>query len=131
MQHQELVLGDEVLAALCVVVRLLDVFDVCRAAADHPGMSAHLWLLFIPAALSWLLQILVLAMVSIHSEVSPGYALTAPLGLGLLYAMLFDSSIRITTGIGVRWKGRKIYERRGIRPPRFRTDAPRVSNIEE
>ncbi len=95
------------------------------------GMSAHLWLLFVPAALSWLLQILVLAMVSIHSEVSPGYALTAPLGLGLLYAMLFDSSIRITTGIGVRWKGRKIYERRGIRPPRFRADAPRVSNLEE
>ncbi len=95
------------------------------------GVSADLWLLFIPAALSWLLQVIVLAMASIRSEVSPGYALTAPLGLSLLYAMLFDSSIRITTGIGVRWKGRKIYESTGVRPPRFRTAAPNVSNLEE
>jgi glycosyltransferase involved in cell wall biosynthesis len=95
------------------------------------GVSADLWLLFLPAALSWLLQVLVLAMVSKHSDVSPVYALTAPLGLGLLYAMLFDSSIRITTGTGVTWKGRRIYEGGGVRPPRFRTAAPRVSNIED
>jgi hypothetical protein len=95
------------------------------------GMSADLWLLFIPAALSWLLQVLLLAVVSKRSGVSPTYALTAPLGLGLLYAMLFDSSIRITTGKGVTWKGRRIYESSGVRPPRFRTAAPHVSNIEE
>jgi hypothetical protein len=83
------------------------------------------------AALSWLLQGLVLAMASIRSGVSPAYALTAPLGLGLLYAMLFDSSIRITTGKGVTWKGRRIYESSGVRPPRFRTAAPHVSNFEE
>jgi chlorobactene glucosyltransferase len=82
------------------------------------GASADLWLLFIPAVLSWLLQVLVLAMVSKRSEVSPAYALTAPLGLGLLYAMLFDSSIRITSGKGVTWKGRRIYESGGVRPPR-------------
>jgi len=85
------------------------------------GVSADLWLLFIPAALSWLLQVLVLAMVSRRSEASPAYALTAPLGLSLLYAMLFDSSIRITTGKGVTWKGRRIYESGGVRPPRFVT----------
>ena len=95
------------------------------------GVSADLWPLFIPAALSWSLQVLVLAMVSIGSEVSPAYALTAPLGLGLLYAMLFDSSIRITTGKGVTWKGRRIYESSGVRPPRFRTVAPHVSNMKE
>jgi chlorobactene glucosyltransferase len=95
------------------------------------GVSAHLWLLFIPAVLSWLLQVLALAMVSLRSEVSPAYALTAPLGLGLLYAMLFDSSIRITTGKGVTWKGRRIYESSGVRPPRVRTAAPHVSNLEE
>ena len=126
MQHQELVLRDEVLTALCDVVRLL-----ASAIGIAAGVSADLWLLFIPAALSWLLQVIVLAMASIRSEVSPGYALTAPLGLSLLYAMLFDSSIRITTGIGVRWKGRKIYESTGVRPPRFRTTAPNVSNLEE
>jgi cellulose synthase/poly-beta-1,6-N-acetylglucosamine synthase-like glycosyltransferase len=95
------------------------------------GVSAELWRLFIPAALSWLLQVLVLAMVSMRSEVYPAYALTAPLGLGLLYAMLFDSSMRITTGKGVTWKGRKLYERGGVRPPRLGTGAQRVSSTEE
>jgi chlorobactene glucosyltransferase len=93
------------------------------------GVRADLWPLFIPAALSWLLQVLILAMVSLRSEVSPAYALTAPLGLGLLYAMLLDSSIRITSGKGVTWKGRRVYESGGVRPPRFAP--PQVSKIEE
>ena len=124
MQHQELVLRDEVLTALCDVVRLL-----ASAIGIAAGVSADLWLLLIPAALSWLLQVLVLAMVSIYSEVSAAYALTAPLGLSLLYAMLFDSSIRITTGKGVTWKGRRVYESGGVRPPRLRTLAPDVSDM--
>jgi hypothetical protein len=95
------------------------------------GLSRALWLLFIPAALSWLLQVLVLAMASLRSEVFPAYALTAPLGLGLLYAMLFDSSIRIATGKGVTWKGRRLYQRGGVRPPRLRAAAAHVSDIEE
>lgn len=94
------------------------------------GMRESLWLLFIPAALSWLAQVLVLALSSRASEVSPAYALTAPLGLGLLYAMLFDSSIRITSGKGVTWKGRRIYERAGVRPPRLRDVRQHLSNIE-
>ena len=92
------------------------------------GATTDLWWLFIPAALSWMLQVLVLAIVSARSKVSPVYALTAPLGLGLLYAMLFDSSVRITTGRGVTWKGRRIYERSGVQPPRLRTQA---SNLNE
>jgi chlorobactene glucosyltransferase len=95
------------------------------------GVGANLWLLFIPAALSWLLQVIVLAMVSMRSDVSPAYALTAPLGLGLLYAMLLDSSIRITSGKGVTWKGRRIYESSGVRPPRVRTAAPFSSNMKK
>ena len=91
------------------------------------GVSTDLWRLFIPAALSWLMQVLVLVIVSIRSEVYPAYALTAPLGLGVLYAMLFDSSIRITIGKGVTWKERKIYERAGVRPPRLRVEASRFS----
>jgi chlorobactene glucosyltransferase len=75
------------------------------------------WLL-VPAAVSWVFQVLILVIVSIRSDVSPVYALTAPLGLATLYAMLFESSISITIGRGVTWKGRKIYERRGVRPPR-------------
>ena len=82
------------------------------------GTTASVSGLFIPAALSWLLQVVVIAIVSTRSGVSPGYAFTAPLGLGVMYAMLFDSSIRISTGRGVMWKGRRIYERNGVRPPR-------------
>lgn len=104
---------------------------LCAAIAIAAGGASILWLIFIPALTSWLLQILVLAIVSKRNEVSPVYALTAPLGLGVLYAMLFDSSIRITTGRGVTWKGRKIYERSGVRPPRVGISAPTVPNIEE
>src|SRR2546427_12996390 len=92
------------------------------------GFGADFWLLFFPAALSWLLQVFALALVSIRSGVSAAYALTAPLGLSLLYAMLFDSSIRITIGKGVTWKGRRIYESGGIRPPRFRRAASHVKH---
>ena len=113
---------------MSVVPPLIALASVIGIAA---GASARLWVLLIPSALSWLLQILVLVMASLRSEVSPAYALTAPLGLSLLYAMLFDSSIRITTGKGVTWKGRRIYERRGVQPPRIRTAASHVSNTEE
>lgn len=95
------------------------------------GISAGLHLVVIPAALSWLLQVLVVAIVNRRSKVSPAYALTAPLGLALIYAMLFDSGIRIITGKGVTWKGRRIYERRGVRPPRLRAAASQISNLEE
>jgi chlorobactene glucosyltransferase len=95
------------------------------------GASANLWRLFVPAALSWLMQIFVLVTVSIRSEVHPAYALTAPLGLGVLYAMLFDSSMRITIGKGVRWKGRRVYEHAGVRPPQLRTVASRFSKTKK
>jgi hypothetical protein len=95
------------------------------------GLSANLQMIVVPAALSWLLQVLVIAIVNRRSKISLAYALTAPLGLALIYAMLFDSGIRIVTGRGVTWKGRKIYERRGVRPPRLRTVASQTSNLEE
>jgi chlorobactene glucosyltransferase len=83
------------------------------------GTRPDLWQVFIPAVLSWLMQVVVLMIMSVRSEVHPVYALTAPLGLAVLYAMLFDSSFRITLGKGVRWKGRKIYEHAGVRPPQL------------
>jgi hypothetical protein len=90
------------------------------------GVSENLWLLIISGAFSWFLQVVVLALVSKRVGVSPAYALTSPLGLGVLYAMLFDSSIKITSGKGVTWKGRRIYEKKGVRPPRLRRSAPPV-----
>jgi chlorobactene glucosyltransferase len=118
-------------AMLCVVsMYLVAVVPPLIAVATVIGIAAgtDLSALLLPAALSWLLQMLVMATVIKRSEVSVAYALTVPLGLGLLYAMLFDSSIRITTGTGVTWKGRKIYERRGVRPPRLGTAASHISN---
>jgi chlorobactene glucosyltransferase len=110
---------------IAVVPPLIVIASVIGMAA---GAGANFWRLLIPAALSWLMQVLVLVMVSIRSEVSPVCTLTAPLGLGVLYAMLFDSSMKIAMGKGVRWKGRRIYERSGVRPPKLRTVYMRKSD---
>ena len=95
------------------------------------GAGAELNLVVVPAALSWLVQVLVMAIASRRSGVPVAYALTAPLGLALLYAMLFDSGVRIITGRGVTWKGRRIYERRGVRPPLLRAAASQISKLEK
>jgi len=81
------------------------------------GVDATLWQLFIPATLAWLMQVFVLMMSGFRYGVSGVYALSAPLGLALLYTMLLDSGVRIRTRKGVTWKGRLIYERAGVRPP--------------
>ena len=115
-------------ALLCVVSMysvavVPPLIAVLSAIAIASGVSVDLVPVFTAAAASWFLQVLVMAVVSKSSEVSPVYALTVPLGLGVMYAMLLDSSVRITTGRGVTWKGRRIYERRGVRPPRINTAA--------
>jgi len=112
------------LALACVVSMYLGavappLIALVSVLATVLGISAGLGLIIVTAATSWILQVLVLAIASRRSEVSVIYALTAPLGLALIYAMLFDSSIRITTGRGVTWKGRRIYDRRGVQPPRL------------
>lgn len=93
------------------------------------GADSKLGWLVLPATLAWLLQVVMMAIASRRSDVSPVYALTAPLGLALSYAMLLDSSVRITTGRGVKWKGRLIYERRGVRPPKLHP--ARVANADK
>ena len=45
------------------------------------------------------------------------YALLTPLGLALFLAILINSAVKISSGKGVTWKGRAIYEEGGIRPP--------------
>ena len=124
------------LAMWCVFsMYLIAVVPPLLALASAIGIASSvktdLWRLFIPAVLSWLMQVLILVIVSIRSGVSPLYGLTAPLGLGFLYAMLFDSSIRIVTGKGVRWKGRRIYERAGVCVPKLRSAAARFSKAQK
>jgi uncharacterized protein (DUF58 family) len=101
------------------------------AIAIVAGIDAQLWQLFIPAMFAWLMQIAVLMMSGYRSGISAAYALTAPLGLVVLYTMLLDSSIKIQTRRGVTWKGRLIYDRAGVTPPNVGLLASNISKIEK
>jgi chlorobactene glucosyltransferase len=108
------------LALFCVVSMYLFAVApplIALVAGVAMASGTDLTSLFIPAALSWVFQVMLMAVINRRSGVSPVFAFTSPLGLGVIYAMLFDSTIRITTGRGVTWKGRRIYERHGVRPP--------------
>lgn len=76
--------------------------------------------LLLPTGLTYLLSVAVLAVVSRRGAVPARYALTAPLGFALACAILAYSAFGVVTGRGLRWKGRKFYERSGVRPPRRR-----------
>jgi chlorobactene glucosyltransferase len=105
--------------AIGVVPPVIAIVCVIRIALGAGG--AELWQVIIPTAFAWMLQVFVLALLNRRFKVSPVYALLTPLGLALLYAILLDSSMRITFGRGVTWKGRRFYERAGgVRPPRQR-----------
>jgi chlorobactene glucosyltransferase len=110
--------------SMYVVAVIPSLIALTSAIAILSGVSTGFWTVFIPAVLSWLLQVTVIAIVSNRSDVSLFYALTTPLGLAVMYAMLLDSSIRISSGRGVVWKGRRIYERDGVRPPEYGRRAP-------
>ena len=100
-----------VLAVMPPVVALISAIGIIAGDAD-------LWRLFVPALMAWLIQVVVLMISGLRSGVSSVYALTTPLGLALLYTMLLDSSIKIRTRKGVTWKGRLIYDRSGVKPPK-------------
>jgi chlorobactene glucosyltransferase len=72
-----------------------------------------------PMLLAWLIQVFIAAVANRHGDIPLRYAFTVPLGYALFTAILINSAIRIATGSGVTWKGRKLYERAGsVRPPR-------------
>src|SRR5438034_11743673 len=64
------------------------------------------------------MQVFILVAMNKRDHIAAGYALTAPLGAMLIYAILLDSSIRITMGRGITWKGRAVYSQLDVRPPR-------------
>ena len=74
--------------------------------------------LFIPSLLVWAIQVATFALVNRTWGVSIAYAFTMPLGHALFVAILLNSAVRVATGRGVMWKGRRLYEREGVRPPR-------------
>jgi chlorobactene glucosyltransferase len=86
------------------------------------GSANELWpRLLLPNALTWALFVSLLALVNRRFGVHALYALTAPLGWLLSCAVLVASAYGVLTGRGLTWKGRRFYERTGVRPPSPRT----------
>ena len=106
-----------ILITLAAIVPLI-IAALC-AVALLTGAEGDWLQLFIPTLLIWLVQIFIFAVVNRNWKVPVRYAFTVPLGHALFVAILVNSAIRIATGSGVTWKGRKLYERAGgVRPPR-------------
>jgi len=91
------------------------------------------WLrVFVPTAFVWIIQVSIFAIVNKRCDVPISYAFSVPLGHALFVAILANSTIKIATGSGVTWKGRKLYERAGgVRPPRAKTMTPNLPVADE
>lgn len=74
--------------------------------------------LFLPSLVACVVYVATFAIVCMRFRVSPLYGLTGPLGYAVTCAVLVDSTYGVLTRRGVMWKGRKIYGRAGVRPPR-------------
>jgi chlorobactene glucosyltransferase len=112
---------------LLVLLSFIAPFIVALVSAIALARGADgAWLsLFVPALCIWLIQVLTFAAVNKTFDVPAAYALTVPLGQALFVAILMNSAVRIATGSGVMWKGRKVYERAsGIRPSSARQQTP-------
>lgn len=68
------------------------------------------WLL-VPAILIYICQTIVFAALNHFFKQPLKYAFLAALGLGMFAAILINSALKISTGRGVMWKGRVIYQR--------------------
>lgn len=103
---------------------------VCVVAVSLDADAGDFWRMLLPAAIVWLLQVFLLALFNRRFRVPPAYALLTPLGLAVLYAILLDSGLRITLGRGVTWKGRRVYEGAGVRPPRIGKRSSMPSDVD-
>ncbi len=74
--------------------------------------------LFVPAFVVWLVQVATFAVITRNWGIPFVYALTVPLGHALFILILLNSAFKIAAGRGVTWKGRTLYDRAGVRPPR-------------
>ena len=74
--------------------------------------------LFVPSASAWAVYVALLALVNRRFGVPARYALTAPLGWILCCAVLVGSAVGVISGKGLTWRGRRFYERAGVRPPK-------------
>jgi chlorobactene glucosyltransferase len=96
------------------------IFAVGCAASLLFAASLNSLQFFIPLSLVYIIEVAIFALINRRSNVPIIYAFTVPLGHALFLAILVNSALRIATGRGVTWKGRKLYERAGVSPPRGR-----------
>ncbi len=81
--------------------------------------NSNAWMMLcIPLALVWFAQALTFGFVYKQIELPLRFAWFAPLGHLLFVMILFNSAFKIAFGSGVMWKGRVLYRRDGVRPPR-------------
>lgn len=95
------------------------------------GAQGQWMRLFVPTLFVWLIQVAIFLFINKQSDVPAPYAFTVPLGYALFVAILFNSAVRIATGRGVTWKGRRLYERAGVRPPRGAPPTPDLPVADE
>lgn len=105
-------------ATLVFFFTVVPVLVLLTSALMLAKSDGNQWLyLLIPASLIWLTQVAVAAIVNRNWDIPVAYALTVPLGHALFIAILLNSAAKISSGRGVIWKGRRLYERDGVRPP--------------
>lgn len=118
-----------------IAITLLAVAPLFIALASLLALLAGArgeWMrLFVPTFVIWLIQVCIFALINKWSEIPVSYAFTVPLGYALFVAILFNSAVRIATGRGVTWKGRRLYERAGVRPPRGTPQTPDLPVADE
>ena len=64
-------------------------------------------IIILESLIFWTYLVIVRASVARAMEISQGYALTIPLGAAIFAAMMITSALRVLTGRGVSWKGRR------------------------
>nr|MBA3443187.1 hypothetical protein [Pyrinomonadaceae bacterium] len=110
-----------VVSVLIFAVAPILVAIVCAAmiAMNPSGESTSEWLrLFVPTFMVWLIQVAIFVVVNRSWDIPIAYAFAVPLGYLLFAMILLNSTVKIATGNGVEWKGRRLYGRTGVRPPR-------------
>jgi chlorobactene glucosyltransferase len=119
--HFSLALAAGMLAWMFIMGLLPTLLAALSALMIALGSPDETWRrLFVPTFLTWIVTVLVSAAVNRAFRVPARYALTVPLGWALCCAVLLGSAFGVTTGRGLNWKGRKFYERAGVRPPKKR-----------
>lgn len=73
--------------------------------------------LFAPLFTAYVFQVLTFIYINLKWRGNVFYAFLTPIGLALFLAILANSAVRVSSGKGVVWKDRAIYEKGGVRPP--------------